>query len=88
ATGIANSSCAAGTSLTSIPGVPVVIYSTGKNGAQGSAGIDETANLDGTNINNNRTFVSRDPAPTFDDLVLWISSNILVNRMVAAGKLP
>ena len=24
----------------------------------------------------------------FDDLVVWISPNVLFNRMVAAGKLP
>ena len=52
------------------------------------------ANLDGTNANNNRTFVSHPPtangAPNgyFDDIVIWISPNILINRMVAAGKLP
>ena len=93
ATGITISSCAAGTSLTS-NGVPVVIFSTGKNGAQGSAGTDEAANLDGTNANNNRTFVSHTPSPStaangeFDDIVIWLSPNTLLNRMVAAGKLP
>ena len=87
ATDITISSCAAGTSLTS-NGVPVVIFSTGKNGAQGSAGTDEAANLDGTNANNNRTFVSHTPTPDFDDLVIWVSPNTLLNRMVAAGKLP
>jgi len=88
ATGISASSCAAGAALTSSPGVPVVIYSTGKNGGQGSAGTDEAANLDGTNANANRTFVSHTFTPTFDDLVVWVSPNILYNRMVAAGKLP
>jgi prepilin-type N-terminal cleavage/methylation domain-containing protein len=93
ATSIGTSSCASGTSLTS-NGVPVVIFSTGKNGAQGSAGIDEAANLDGTNANNNRTFVNHTPTPSsaangeFDDIVIWISPNVLINRMVAAGKLP
>lgn len=88
ATGISASSCAAGTSLTT-NGVPAVIFSTGKNGGAGGAGNDENANLD-----NNRTFVSHVPAPSpaangeFDDLVIWISPNTLVNRMVAAGKLP
>jgi hypothetical protein len=82
ATGIGGSSCASGTSLTS-NGIPAIIFSTGKNGAQGSAGIDEAANLDG-----NQTFVSHDFTPTFDDLVVWISPNILFNRMVTAGKLP
>ena len=88
ATGIGSSSCASGTSLTS-NGVPIVIFSTGKNGAQGGTGVDEAANLDG-----NRTFVSHTPTPSgatngeFDDLVIWVSPNILINRMVAAGKLP
>jgi len=86
-TGISGTSCN-GNSLTS-NGVPAIIFSTGKNGATGGAGNDEAANLDG-----NRTFVSHVPAPSsatngeFDDLVTWISPNVLVNRMVAAGQLP
>lgn len=41
-----------------------------------------------------QTFVSRVITPTgvaageFDDLVTWLSPNVLFNRMVAAGKLP
>jgi len=90
ATGISSSSCATGAWLTSSSmGVPAVIFSTGKNGAQGSGGADEAANLDA-----NQTFVSHLPAGTgsangyFDDIVIWISPNVLVNRMVSAGKLP
>jgi type II secretory pathway pseudopilin PulG len=89
ATGISPSSCASGASLTSSPGVPVVIFSTGKNGAQGGVGTDESANLDG-----NQTFVSHTQTTSggangeFDDIVIWISPNVLINRMVAAGKLP
>jgi len=49
----------------------------------GSPGSDEQANTDG-----NRTFVSHTPTPDFDDQVAWLSGNILLNRMVAAGKLP
>lgn len=87
ATGISASACAAGTSLTSNGGVPAVLFSTGKNTAGG--GADQAANLDG-----NRTFVSHAPTSSsaangeFDDLMIWMSSNILLNRMVAAGKLP
>ena len=87
-TGITAISCS-GNSLTSSPGVPVVIFSTGKNGPTGGTGIDELKNLDG-----NQTFVSHTPAPSgaangeFDDIVTWVSPNILINRMVAAGKLP
>jgi prepilin-type N-terminal cleavage/methylation domain-containing protein len=89
ATGSTNSSCAAGAALTSSPGVPVVIFSTGKNGGHGGTGADEAANLNG-----NKTFVSHTlssssaPNGEFDDLVIWISPNVLINRMVAAGKLP
>lgn len=75
---------ASGTSFTVSPGVPVVIFSTGKNGGQGGASADETANLNGT-----RVFVTHDFVQNgFDDLVVWLSPNILINRMVAAGKLP
>jgi prepilin-type N-terminal cleavage/methylation domain-containing protein len=89
ATGISGSSCASGAALTS-NGVPAIIFSTGKNGAQGGAGTDEAANLNGTNV----TFVSHSPTPNsaangeFDDIVIWISPNVLINRMVTAGKLP
>jgi len=87
-TGISAATCAAGTSLTS-NGVPAIIFSTGKNGASGGTGTDEAANLDG-----NQTFVSHTSTPSgstngeFDDIVTWISPNVLINRMVAAGQLP
>lgn len=89
ATGISGSSCGTSSSLTATPGVPVVIFSTGKNGAQGIMGIDESSNLDG-----NAIFVSHTSTPSgapngyFDDIIIWISPNVLINRMVAAGKLP
>lgn len=69
--------------------VPALVFSTGKNGGYGGTGLDEAANLNG-----NRVFVSHTPAPDtaangeFDDLMIWLSPNILFNRMVAAGKLP
>jgi prepilin-type N-terminal cleavage/methylation domain-containing protein len=44
---------------------------------------DEAENTDSDN-----DFVSHDPSPSFDDLVVWLSPNIIFNRMVAAGKLP
>lgn len=75
--------------------VPTVIISHGKNGAgaytqQGtqqpvSGNADEQENSDGSTDNN---YVSHTPTPDYDDLVTWISNNILLNRMVAAGKLP
>ncbi|MEI7457489.1 MAG: prepilin-type N-terminal cleavage/methylation domain-containing protein [Nitrosomonadales bacterium] len=90
ATGISNTSCN-GNALTSTPGVPAVIYSTGKNGAAYSTGIDEAANLDGNTIfvSHNITFAKDNPTNgEFDDQVIWLSPNILFNRMVQAGKLP
>lgn len=77
----------ANTTLTSSPGVPAVIFSTGKNGAYGGTGTDETENISKID----KIFVNHTPTPSpneFDDLVIWISPNILINRMVSAGKLP
>jgi prepilin-type N-terminal cleavage/methylation domain-containing protein len=69
--------------------VPAVIYSSGKNGAvQPPISADELENRTTAGATFDRTFVSHDFSPTFDDVVVWISPNILFNRMVAAGKLP
>ena len=80
-----------GTTLAS--NIPVVIVSHGKNGAgaytqQGtklsaSGDADEQKNSD-----NDNSFVSHTPTPTFDDLPVWIAPGILFNRMVTAGTLP
>ena len=82
-----------GTSLVS--NVPSVVISHGKNGAGAytqlgtqlsiSSDADEQENSDGSADNN---YVSKTPTPSFDDHILWLSPNILFNRMVAAGKLP
>ncbi|HZM47136.1 MAG TPA: prepilin-type N-terminal cleavage/methylation domain-containing protein [Burkholderiales bacterium] len=89
---------------TSGDGPPALIMSHGKNGylaisagtgaanpcPAGGCSPDEIANGDG--IGN--SFVSRPHAPSgavageFDDIVTWLSKNILINRMVTAGKLP
>jgi len=85
--GITSSACAANTELTS--SAVAVIFSSGKNGSATPTGADELANTD-----NNPTFVSHLPSPAsaaqgeFDDIVAWISPNILYNRMIAAGKIP
>jgi prepilin-type N-terminal cleavage/methylation domain-containing protein len=99
ATGISGSppTCFSGppsAALTSSPGVPAVIYSTGKNGGYGGTGLDEKENPNPKFDDNDRVFVSHTPTASgstngeFDDLVIWISPNVLINRMVAAGKLP
>ena len=87
------------TNLSSSNSLPVVIISHGKNGYGGNSdeggviaaatSLDEVTNATGAN-----NFVSRTiTAPgaglaEFDDLVIWLSPNVLYNRMVAAGKLP
>lgn len=94
ATGISATACASGAALTASPGVPAVIYSTGKNGSYAGSGADEAANPNSNSSNNDRMFVSHPPAAAsaangeFDDIVTWLSPNILYNRMVEAGKLP
>jgi len=94
ATGIGAASCAANAALTASPGVPLVMYSTGKNGSYGGSGSDEAANPNPNSANNDRVFVSHAPAVKaapngeFDDIVIWLSPGILAGRMVAAGKLP
>lgn len=60
-----------------------VIISRGANWA-GTPSTDETENTDP-----DTDFVSHDfTQGGFDDLVIWLSPNILFNRMVVAGKLP
>lgn len=70
--------------------LPVVVVSHGRNGAGAytteggriavAASADETENAD-----EDTTFVSN---PVADDLLQWIPRGVLMNRMLAAGKLP
>jgi prepilin-type N-terminal cleavage/methylation domain-containing protein len=95
-TGTLNVLSAASGGVTIAGNVPAIIISHGKNAAGAytplgtqilpvSSNADEQENSDGSADNN---YVSHTPTPTFDDLVVWISPNILLNRMVTAGKLP
>jgi len=60
-----------------------VIVSRGANWATATS-ADEAEN-----INGDTKFISRDFVQNgYDDLVIWLSPNILFNRMVAAGQLP
>lgn len=90
ATGLSGSGgsaeCAASTTLSET--AVAVILSRGKNGGIAPSSTDETANG-----NTDRLFVSHTPTPAssgneFDDLVTWLSPNILYNRMISAGRLP
>mgnify|MGYP003449190722 CR=1 FL=1 len=75
--------------------IPVVIYSSGANGAvQPPVGVDELENTVVAGATFNGVFVNHEFAPTtaangeFDDVMDWISTNVLFGRMVAAGQLP
>ena len=74
--------------------IPAVFVSHGTNGlgAYTSQGTPIAASSDpdeADNSNGGTTFVSHYFVQNgFDDLVVWISPNVLMNRMVAAGKLP
>jgi prepilin-type N-terminal cleavage/methylation domain-containing protein len=65
-----------------------VLLATGANGgAPPAAGSDEARNLDGDAV-----FVHREASTAagreFDDMVQWGSVHLLVNRLLAAGRLP
>lgn len=69
-------------------GAKNTIQTSPENDMPAPAGADELENT-----NSDSVFVSHIPTPRnsgneFDDVVAWISPNIVFNRMVAAGKLP
>lgn len=81
ATVITAATCGTALKLTDI--APALVYSGGSNGGTIPVAIDEAANTNGDKV-----FVSHDLTPAFDDLLVWISPNVLINRMVSAGQLP
>lgn len=83
--------------------VPAVIFSQGKNRwgttdtgqAQNDGGSATNLDEDSNNDLNSTNYFSRSPAEStatvggeFDDVTIWVSGNVLFNRLVAAGKLP
>lgn len=81
--------------------LPLVVTSHGKNGrgatndsgninqGPGASDIDELENLDGDdNFVAHAPTQAGSPAGEFDDVVVWLSPNVLFNRMIAAGRLP
>ena len=71
--------------------IPAVVLSHGKNRPQAAdASTDEEENYeDASNANDTiGTLVSRTYDDTFDDMVIWISPNVLRAKMVEAGLLP
>jgi len=97
----ADAACA--TPLTTLAdGPPAVVLSHGKNGYGAINSITNTVNpapisldeLANTNGTADTIYVSHaqsdvgSTAGEFDDIVVWLSREVLLNRMVAAGKLP
>ena len=70
---------------------PAVVYSLGANATTGGTGTDEVFNAKTTAVQT-YAFVSHTPTPgptnEFDDIVNWMSLNVLFNSMQVAGKLP
>lgn len=81
----AGNNCAAAARLAT--NAVAVVLSRGKNGGAAPVGDDEQHNGDA-----NRLFVSHTPtsggANEFDDMLIWLSPNILYSRLIAAGRLP
>lgn len=77
-----------GTTNTLSNNAAAVIYSLGKNGASGGTDTDEQHNPNPNSpLSADRAYIST-ATSTFDDIVVWLSPNILYNRMIAAGRLP
>ncbi|MDP1634648.1 MAG: type II secretion system protein, partial [Gallionellaceae bacterium] len=90
--GAANAACnGASLSTTAV----AVIYSLGRNGGTGGAGTDESHNPNPNSaVAADRAFISHLETPVsapqgeFDDIVIWLSPNVLYNRLISAGQLP
>ena len=89
ASGITATSCGAAAPVTNQTTLVALVLAPGKNGALGTAGIDEAANTNG-----DRVFVWHTPTPVgaangeFDDQVAWITVGELYGKLIAASLLP
>jgi type II secretory pathway pseudopilin PulG len=97
---IRSCTCTTSSLTTCTDGPPAVVLSYGPNGygainaTSGSANPAPTGLDELENTNGDFKFVSRTAADVgsgageFDDIVVWLSREVLLNRMVAAGRLP
>lgn len=83
-----------GTAGTLTSNAPVVIWSLGPNAPTGGTSVHEAQNPNQNGGSPDRIFVSRTKADAgaaggeFDDIVSWIGTPTLLNRLIAAGQLP
>jgi len=86
----AGSNC--GTAVTLASNAMAVLYSVGPNAATGGTSAHEAENPNPNGGSADRIFVNRDwggaTGSEFDDIVTWIGTSPLFNRMIAAGQLP
>jgi len=90
---VAGTNCGTAVSLAS--NAPVVIWSVGPNAATtGGSSVHEAQNPNPIGGTSDRIFVSRPRATAdaaggeFDDIVTWVGTPTLFNRLIAAGQLP
>jgi type II secretory pathway pseudopilin PulG len=85
-----NTNC--GTAVTLASNAMAVLYSVGPNAATGGTSAHEAENPNPNGGSADRIFVNRDwstvSGSEFDDIVTWIGTSPLFNRMIAAGQLP
>jgi type II secretory pathway pseudopilin PulG len=81
-----------GTAVALSSNAMAVIYSVGANAPTGGTSTHEAENPNPNGGSADRIFVSRDwsneAVSDFDDLVTWIGTSPLFNRLIAAGQLP
>lgn len=86
----AGTNCGAAVALSS--NALAVIYSVGANAVTGGTSAHEAENPNPNGGSADRIFVSRDfsnaTGSEFDDIVTWIGTSPLFNRMIGAGQLP
>lgn len=87
-----NAGANCGTAVALSSNAMAVIYSVGANAATGGTSAHEAENPNPNGGSADRIFVSRDwsnaAGTEFDDLVTWIGTSPLFNRLIAAGQLP
>jgi prepilin-type N-terminal cleavage/methylation domain-containing protein len=80
------------TPVTIAANMAAIVVSHGKNGLGGyltsGAQLPGAADDELENADADGTFVSKLHDPAFDDVLAWVSTNVLKSRMVAASRLP
>lgn len=89
---VPSSTTSCGTAITLASNVAVVLVSFSLNGALTPTGADEIYNAAAKASSlSTAMYISHIPSKSpneFDDIVTWLSPNILYNRMLVAGRLP